>query len=312
METILLAVTAVSLLVAFIMSAAAWRASREERARAAARVAALAAAASAPDAGAAATPTLAVAPAKAAAAPVEVPPPLPEPEPVAVTIEPRTPWTPSRVSTFAPVRPVTASAARVADLTLNTSNDELPLRPAASYGDRPAVAPMADTFLGGETRPPSETRQRGLAVAAAILFVLLGGGAYWTLAGGRAATEGASAAAGASTAPLELMSLRHERIGSRLSLSGLVRNPGAGATVEGLTAVVFLFDAQGGFISSARAGVDFKRLAPGDESPFVITVNAPSNVARYRVSFRTEAGILAHVDRRNQQPVTTAIAGSKR
>jgi hypothetical protein len=70
---------------------------------------------------------------------------------------------------------------------------------------------------------------------------------------------------------------------------------------------VFLFDANGGFISSARAGVDFKRLGGGDESPFVVAMDAPSSVARYRVSFRTDAGIVAHVDRRGEQPVATAI-----
>jgi hypothetical protein len=169
---------------------------------------------------------------------------------------------------------------------------------------------MADTFLGGEERRPSERRQRGLAVAAAILFVVLGGGAYWMLSA-PGATDGARAAAVPTNAPLELMSLRHERTGSRLSLSGLVRNPSVGTPVDGLTAVVFLFDAQGAFITSARTGVDFTRLAPGDESPFVINVDAPSNVARYRVSFRTEAGVVTHVDRRAEQPATTAISRTK-
>ena len=39
----------------------------------------------------------------------------------------------------------------------------------------------------------------------------------------------------------------------------------------------------------------------------VVTMDAPSNVARYRVSFRTDAGVVAHVDRRSEQPVATAI-----
>ena len=38
--------------------------------------------------------------------------------------------------------------------------------------------------------------------------------------------------------------------------------------------------------------------APGDESPFVVTIPNVADVARYRVSFRTEAGTLRHVDRR--------------
>jgi hypothetical protein len=144
--------------------------------------------------------------------------------------------------------------------------------------------------------------------AAAVLFVVLGTGAYWLIAGNpAAATSGVGEAVPATSAPLELISLRHERQGTKLSLSGLVRNPTGGATVEALNAVVFLFDAPGGFISSGRVGVDFKRLAAGDESPFVITMDAPANVARYRVSFRTDAGVVAHVDRRSEQPVATAI-----
>jgi hypothetical protein len=35
----------------------------------------------------------------------------------------------------------------------------------------------------------------------------------------------------------------------------------------------------------------------------VIRVDAPSNVARYRVSFRTDAGIVSHIDRRGQEPM---------
>ena len=61
---------------------------------------------------------------------------------------------------------------------------------------------------------------------------------------------------------------------------------------------MFLFDAQGGFITSARTGVDFRSLSPGDESPFVLAVDAPGNVARYRVSFRTDDGVVPHIDRR--------------
>jgi hypothetical protein len=260
METILLAVTAVSLLVALIMSAAAWRMSRDERARAGARVAALA-------------------------------------------------------SAFADAQPETVSR-ESAPLAVV---DELPLRPAlrvvepAPLAPEAPLAPLAPApagFLsGGEAPQESSGRQRGLMAAAAVLFVVLGTGGYWLISGDSLTGDAvsASASAPATAAPLELISLRHERQGTKLALSGLVRNPSAGALVEGLNAVVFLFDAQGGFINSARVGVDFKRLAAGDESPFVVTMDAPSNVARYRVSFRTDAGVVAHVDRRSEQPVATAI-----
>jgi hypothetical protein len=213
--------------------------------------------------------------------------------------------------------------------------DELPLRPMlrvveasasarteneASYGEtspeRPTIqsreggssASIPAGFLSGAEAPvESGNRQRGLMAAAAVLFVILGTGAYWLISGGSPAGNSVSASVPDTNAPLELISLRHERQGTKLSLSGLVKNPSAGSAVDALNAVVFLFDANGAFISSARVGVDFKRLAPGDESPFVITMDAPSNVARYRVSFRTDAGVVAHVDRRSEQPVATAI-----
>ena len=63
--------------------------------------------------------------------------------------------------------------------------------------------------------------------------------------------------------PLELVSLRHERKGQRLAVTGLVRNPVAGTAVDKLTAVVFLFDQQGGFITSARADCRFSEARAG-------------------------------------------------
>ena len=81
-------------------------------------------------------------------------------------------------------------------------------------------------------------------------------------------------------------------------MSGLVRNPAAGQPVEHLSAVVFLFDRQGAFVTSAKADVDFPKLGAGDESPFAVSLDAPATVARYRVSFRTDEGVVPHIDRR--------------
>jgi hypothetical protein len=70
---------------------------------------------------------------------------------------------------------------------------------------------------------------------------------------------------------------------------------------ERLTAVVFFFDGQGGFLSSTRAPLDYRALAPGEESPFQLSAPAPPGVARYRVSFRRDEGaVVPHVDRRQQ------------
>jgi hypothetical protein len=116
-----------------------------------------------------------------------------------------------------------------------------------------------------------------------------------------ARTGGAPASRPREGAPLELVSMRHLREGATLTVSGLVRNPAAGASVNGVTAVVFAFGRDGGFVASGRAPLDFSMLAPGDESPFTVTVPNVSDVARYRVSFRTGRGVVRHVDRRNVQ-----------
>jgi hypothetical protein len=99
--------------------------------------------------------------------------------------------------------------------------------------------------------------------------------------------------------PLELVALGHERDGERLIVRGIVRNPASGAAVDRLTAVVFLFNREGGFLSSGRVAVATSAL-PGTESTFVVTVPGAVAVDRYRVSFRTDDRIVPHVDRRTQ------------
>ncbi len=101
--------------------------------------------------------------------------------------------------------------------------------------------------------------------------------------------------------PLELMSMRYQRQGTTLTVSGLVKNPAAGGAVNGVTAVVFAFDHNGAFVASGRAPLDFSALAPGDESPFVVNVPNVSDVARYRVTFRSGNGVVRHIDRRTNQ-----------
>jgi hypothetical protein len=279
MDILLLAITVISLVVAFIMSVAAWRLAREQRERSAARVAALTAAASEGD---------------RVPEPVQ---PAVEWEAVAVNARPAAPvapWAPARVSSF----------------PSETPDRRTGRQPAAI--DTPVEAPMGDAFLGSAVATPeSGGRQRGLAVAACVLFVALVSGGYWTIYGDASNSVAAADRSSAGAAPLELVSMRHERRGPKLSITGLVRNPGTGAMVERVAAVVFLFDQHSAFVSSARADVDFTKLAPGDESPFVVTVDAPASVARYRVSFRNEAGVVPHVDRRGQEPITGSVQDAR-
>jgi hypothetical protein len=112
------------------------------------------------------------------------------------------------------------------------------------------------------------------------------------------ADEREPVASGAPSAPaLELLSMRHARTGDGLTVTGLIRNRGAADTAS-ITAVVFVFDRDGGFVASGRAPLEFGSVAAGDESPFKVTIPDVKDVGRYRVSFRTPVGIVPHVDRR--------------
>ncbi len=260
MDILLLGITVVSLVVAFVMSTTAWRLMRDEKQRSAARIAALSAAAFDPS------------------GPVEVADaiaPAPQAQPVVVNRPVvKAPWTPARAIVETPI-------VRAPE----------------------PVAVHASGFLGvSEVARENGSRQKSLAIAAMALFVVLCGGLVWMMS----RPEGTSAVAVGPNAPLELVSLSHARQNQKLAVSGLVRNPAAGQPVERLSAVVFLFDRVGTFVTSAKANVDFLRLGAGDETPFVVSIDAPATVARYRVSFRTDDGVVPHIDRRGESPAPAA------
>lgn len=152
-----------------------------------------------------------------------------------------------------------------------------------------------DTALGG--RPLIKFAAIGVMTIAIIAGSLVGYRAH----------ESSAVAISNAPAPLELMSMRYQHEGTNLTVSGLVRNPAGGPSVIGVTAVVFAFDRNGSFVASGRAPLDFSALAPGDESPFVVTVPNVSDVARYRVSFRTGAGVVRHIDRRSDPVLAKAV-----
>ena len=97
---------------------------------------------------------------------------------------------------------------------------------------------------------------------------------------------------------LQLLSLDHERAHDRLTVRGVVRNPPRGNEVDHLTAVVLLFNQQGGFLTSGRSPIESATLQPGTEAKFVVTVPGAADVGKYRVSFRTDDRVVPHVDRR--------------
>lgn len=269
MDMLLLGITVVSLIVAFVMSITAMRLMRDEKKRSAARVASLSLAAEETEEtgamGAADT-----------------------------SVERRVtkaPWSAPKMV------PPPAAPVVEAELPLNRLSVASAVAPDAPH------APHATGFLGaGDVARVEGGRQRTLAVAAVALFVLLSGGLVWMMSGPR----GTTAQAMGPNSPLELVSLTHQRQNNKLAVSGLVRNPVNGKPIEKLSAVVFLFDRTGTFVTSSRANVDFLKLGAGDESPFVVSLEAPPTVTRYRVSFRTDEGIVPHIDRRSESPADTA------
>lgn len=275
MDILLLGITVVSLIVALVMSVTAWRLMREEKSRSAARVAALSLAAEEPKAS--------------------------EPLPSS-SQQPPSPQLPTAVSEWKPKAPWSPPPA----VAVKTAPPELPLNDVRLQPDRVAVPQTthAAGFLGAAEMTRNDGgRQKGLAFAAVVLFLVLSGGLLWMMSDAR----GTTAVAMGPNSPLELVSLTHQRQNDKLAVSGLVRNPATGTPVERLSAVVFLFDRTGTFVTSSRANVDFLKLGAGDESPFVVSLDAPPTVARYRVSFRTEEGVVPHVDKREPPPAELKI-----
>jgi hypothetical protein len=132
---------------------------------------------------------------------------------------------------------------------------------------------------------------------AAVAVAMLAGSASTRLP--RVPNPPKAAVAAPSPLPLELLALGHERVGDTLTVRGVIRNPASGAEMDRVTAVVFLFTPDGGFLESGRAGLATD-LQPGGESTFAVTVPRAADVARYRVSFRTDERIVPHLDRRHE------------
>ncbi|MBI3399954.1 MAG: hypothetical protein HY048_00930 [Acidobacteria bacterium] len=180
------------------------------------------------------------------------------------------------------------SEARVA--VLSTEIHDADTAPAAAAQN---VALSADLFSAArpETSAGRWATVAGLGVIAFCTILALAVG----LSGARSATGPAAVAP-----PLELVALDQDRDGDRLVIRGVVRNPAGGPAVAGLTAVVFLFNRDGGFLTSERSALGAATLGPGSESPFVVTVAGAGDVGRYRISFRTGDRIVPHVDTRGK------------
>ena len=230
------------------------------------------------------------------------------------------------------------SEARVTALTAMASRPARPAsapdRPAAidlPIRQAPAIASAPPLFAEPEHASPWGHRFAvmagvALVIASAILFALTANNRKVTSQSARASDAPAAAGrtAGLGDARqgvgLELLSLRDSRQaldGGRggpsdtaragagtLIITGLVQNPRGGTMLSRVIVTAYAFDDKGAFLASGRALIDVTSLAPGDESPFVVSVPVSETVARYRIGFRTEDGrVIPHVDKRQQGPV---------
>jgi hypothetical protein len=180
---------------------------------------------------------------------------------------------------------------------------------ALDPGATEVVVPQdaADTSLGLFDRRPSMRGHPLVRVAvgfvmsvAVIVFIAMAGNRHESTSQGAAT---ASTTQAQTSGALELLSMHPDRDGDTLTVTGLVRNAGP-QSAKDLTAVIFAFDRSGNFVASGRAPLEFVTLAPGDESPFRVSVPHVADVGKYRISFRTEAGVVRHVDRRSSLQAT--------
>ena len=258
MDTVLIAVTALSLAMAAGMALVVAKLVREERARSEARVAALGAMSADP------------------------------------VID-------SAVPQRSIVVPPAVSPLQRSEQAVRFDDDDLDIR-------QPEAAVSGVSSLFAETSRPSPWGRRFAVIGSLAVVVLVIG---LVAVSGKARPASAAAASSVAqqaptlgTVPLELLSLQYARdeAAQRLVISGLVQNPRSGAALSRVVATAFLFGPDGTFLTSSRAPLDFTTLAPGVESPFVVSVPVTGQVARYRVGFRTEDGqVIAHVDKRGPE-----------
>ena len=192
------------------------------------------------------------------------------------------------------------SSGRVAALAADIHDSDFDLRADVPHSD--GTAPVGDLFTVAQ--PAQSGTRFATVIACGVIVVGTLATTALLLSSGSQAAKAATAenrttpAGTPNPVPLELLALGHDRTGDELTVRGVIRNPSSGVAVDRLTAVVFLFNRDGSFLTTGRATVESPALVPGGESRFVVTVPSAADVGRYRVSFRTDDRVVPHVDRR--------------
>ena len=158
----------------------------------------------------------------------------------------------------------TSAPAEKPSLALRTSNSEL--RTLSSH----------ELFEDAAPRTPSRrlawTVGVGLVMAsvAGAIYVVSSGAIGQVFASNNGAPPSAAAAVTQAT-PIELLSLRYSiDAPDTFVVTCLVQNPAASASLRGVTAVVYLFDAEGRYFASSRAPLESSVLSPGGDAPFTV------------------------------------------
>lgn len=197
---------------------------------------------------------------------------------------------------------VSREAARHTDARVATLGRDIQASVGPSEWSLPDAENRAPLFSEAEnegSRAPLAMATGVIVVGTAIaLVVVLSSGEHPSAAASPVAAS-TTAARPATTAPLELVALTHERAGKGLKVRGVVRNPTAGQTVADLAAVVSVLDASGAVVGTGRAAVLNPILRPDDQTSFIVSIPEAASGGRYRVSFRAGDAMVPHTDGRH-------------
>jgi hypothetical protein len=288
MESLLVAVTVISLGLAVTMSAVAWSLIKAERQRAAARIEALEALAfvGEPDR-------------------PEVPADVPR-APVTVAAANQSPARRTEALPKAPEHPVGAVLQpQLPDWdVIGSQAADSDIRPDTSRPNGRSRTRLPFAMFDSESASSAGTR-RLLAVTAIGLLIAAGYATASAMRAPRAISAVAIPTPDGEPQPLELLSLRHSTDSAgAFAVSGFVQNPTDGKDLTNVEAVIYLFDTKDQYFTTGRAPLETSDLRPGTDSAFEVHIPNVANVSRYRVGFRQADGtVVAHVDRRGHLPL---------
>jgi hypothetical protein len=189
--------------------------------------------------------------------------------------------------------------------TVSAAQRESDLRVAALAaelhdGDDLGGVALSAPLFQAETVETADGRGRVALVAGALVIGTILSLVVGLSALGGTAEERANPAP-AALPPLELVALTHERSANQLTVRGAVKNPAGGREIDGLTAVVLLYNTEGSYVATGRAPLAQPVLTAGAESTFSVTLPDQAALGRYRVSFRAGDSVIAHVDQRGSR-----------